>query len=432
MKFFLPYWEDKLDPDFNFESDSFSEGHLEQGSSVYDKYIHEISDKAPYNGILLSLGVFLSKLKLEGCTDTQLTVKGFSNLKDYLRLNNTNEKLELLGDCGAFNYVNEPEPPALFSPDRVAKLYDLLGFDYGISVDHLVVKSIKVKDKNGKLVSKNLTKYEMKKRIKISIENAETFLKITKDRRYGFVPIGSAQGYSPETYRDSVAKLVEMGYDYIALGGLVRSTTKEILEILKVVSPVLKGARLHLLGILRPQQLDDFHKFNVYSFDSASYLRKAWLRSGQNYLSPKMDKWYTAIRVPQIDNPRMIKSIEKAGLSLLTVKELERKCLDHLRKYDNGELSAQEVLNTVIKYDSLFEREGNDGTGLEKRYYETLVEMPWKQCNCPLCKQIGIDIVIFRGTNRNKRRGFHNNLVFMDFLNQKNKHFEQIDAKCSI
>ena len=64
MKFYLPYWEDKLDPDFDFVSDNFSNGHNEN-PFMYDKYIHEISDIAPYNGILFSLGVFLNKIKLE-------------------------------------------------------------------------------------------------------------------------------------------------------------------------------------------------------------------------------------------------------------------------------------------------------------------------------------------------------------------------------
>lgn len=420
LKFYLPYWEDRLDPDFDFINDNFSQGHLLQGASEYDKYIHEMTYTSPYDGILVSLGLFLDKLKLDE-DEGVVSVKGYQNLKDYLRFHNSQSKLELLGDCGAFNYVNEPEPPEQFSPDRVAKLYQLLGFDYGISVDHLVVKTIKVKNKDNEWVNKELSPYEMRKRIKISIENAYKFISLSKENNYTFCPIGSAQGYSSRTYRNSVAELVEMGYNYVALGGLARSTTKEIIDILKVVSPVLKGARLHLLGILRPEYLDIFRQYNVTSFDSASFLRKAWLRSGQNYLSSDLQKWYTAIRVPQIDNPRMLKSIYEAGLSIEEAKELETKCLKLLRDYDSGQEKLDTVLKAVLEYDSIFERTGNDGSGLEKNYYETLNEKPWKQCSCELCRNIGIDIVIFRGTNRNKRRGFHNNMVFYNYLQNKNR-----------
>ena len=54
----------------------------------------------------------------------------------------------------------------------------------------------------------------------LSLDNAEAFLKHCKEKEYSFVPIGSAQGLSTESYIDSVNKLIEMNYKYIALGGL--------------------------------------------------------------------------------------------------------------------------------------------------------------------------------------------------------------------
>ena len=44
-------------------------------------------------------------------------------------------------------------------------------------------------------------------------------------------------------------------------------------------------------------------------------------------------------------------------------------------------------------------------------YRRTLMCKPWRQCQCPMCRSLGIDIVIFRGLNRNKRRGAHNTLM---------------------
>jgi hypothetical protein len=45
-------------------------------------------------------------------------------------------------------------------------------------------------------------------------------------------------------------------------------------------------------------------------------------------------------------------------------------------------------------------------------YRETLEAAPWRECSCEICAGAGIDVVIFRGSERNKRRGFHNLYVF--------------------
>lgn len=423
MKYFLPYWEDKLDPDFDFINDDFSPEHKES-PFLHDKFIHEILGERLYDGVLVSLWVFISKMKLNE-NDGKHDIRGYDNLKSYLRFENSKNPLLLLGDCGAFNYVNEIEPPEEFNPSRVAYLYDALGFDFGISVDHLVVPTIQVTKKDGTTEKRELTKTEMIKRIKISLENAQTFIDLVRDNKYKFTPIGSAQGYDPKSYRKSVAQLVNMGYEYIALGGLARSNTKEILSVLKEVYPELKGRKLHLLGVLRPECLDVFDQFGVTSFDSASYLRKAWLRSGQNYLCKQTNKWYTAIRVPQSSNARMINSAIQAGKSEDEIRSLEQECLDLLHKYDQGKVSVEKVIQNVVAYDSIFQRNGDDGKNLENKYFATLTEMPWKKCNCGLCQSLGIDIVIFRGTNRNKRRGFHNTKVFYDILNEYLKSKEK-------
>lgn len=47
-------------------------------------------------------------------------------------------------------------------------------------------------------------------------------------------------------------------------------------------------------------------------------------------------------------------------------------------------------------------------------YRELLADRPWDDCDCPVCTDLGIDIAIFRGNNRNRRRGFHNTRRFYD------------------
>ena len=57
---------------------------------------------------------------------------------EFFRLDeSTGDRLETMGDCGAFNYVHEEEPP--YSVDEVFDFYEECGFDYGISVDHIIL-----------------------------------------------------------------------------------------------------------------------------------------------------------------------------------------------------------------------------------------------------------------------------------------------------
>jgi len=58
--------------------------------------------------------------------------------------------------------------------------------------------------------------------------------------------------------------------------------------------------------------------------------------------------------------------------------------------------------------------------GLQRSlYHELLEDRPWRQCDCKICQEIGIDVVIFRNSNRNRRRGFHNTYVFYKNLQDK-------------
>lgn len=186
-------------------------------------------------------------------------------------------------------------------------------------------------------------------------------------------------------------------------------------DILKALQPIPKNVGVHLFGVLRQKFLNKFKELGVTSFDSASFFRKAWLRSGQNYLSPN-GKWYAAIRVPYVSDPRILKNLDVNGYSLSELKEMERKSLDVLIKYGKGKISMDKVLDTVLEYDNLLIRNSNDGKNLEERYRRTLLDKPWERCKCDACRKIGIHILIFRGCNRNKRRGFHNTWTFREMM----------------
>jgi hypothetical protein len=419
LEYFLPDWEDRLDPDFNFAEDKYSKEHDEDPYN-YDIYAHQLFDSLPYDGILVSLSVFQSKIALKNGDNKTYTIRNHTNIKNYLKIPK-DSSLKVMGDCGAFGYINEKEPPLPFySVENVAELYNKLGFDYGVSVDHLVVDYIMVRNKrNGKREKKLFSKTEKDRRVEITLENAKKFIELHRKEKFNFIPIGVAQGYDLSTYRDSVKSLVEMGYDHIALGGLVQYKSDFITGILKEIQPLIKGIKVHLFGVLRPSHLTDFESLGVTSFDSASFLRKAWLRSGQNYLATN-GKWYAAIRVPQATNPRLLKNADLNGFSTDDLKKMEQDALNALIKYDQGKTNVDDVLDIIDKYDHLLLRDSDDGENLREKYKRTLNDMPWKSCKCSVCKKLGIHVVIFRGTNRNKRRGFHNTWLFREIAKTNN------------
>jgi len=248
LKYFLPDWEDRLDPDFNFITDKYSKKH-DKDPYNNDIYAHQLFDKPPHDGILLSLSVFQSKITLRNGNNESYTIRNHTSIRDYLKIPK-DSSLKVMGDCGAFGYVKEEAPPLPFySVENVSKIYDKLGFDYGVSVDHLVVDYLMVKDeKSGKKIKKILSKKEKNQRIKITLKNANEFLKLHDKEKYKFTPIGVAQGYDIDTYRESAKSLVEMGYEYIALGSLVQYKSDFIIEILKEIQPIINGINVHLFG----------------------------------------------------------------------------------------------------------------------------------------------------------------------------------------
>lgn len=93
------------------------------------------------------------------------------------------------------------------------------------------------------------------------------------------------------------------------------------------------------------------------------------------------------------------------------MQELEKECLTNLKRFDDKKISEEKVLESVNEYSALLQRK-KTYNHFSERHQELLSERPWKKCKCKVCKDAGINIVVFRGANRNRRRGFHNTWVF--------------------
>jgi hypothetical protein len=409
LSYFLPDWDDLLDPEFNFETDEFS------GSKADRKEQHCALLMRPdkiADGILVSLAqarTAKGPLKYVGGIDSR-TLRPL-NLRQHYGLE---PDQALFGDCGAFSYVNDEKPP--ISTENAVTLYDLYQFDFGASIDHIPVLQREV---DGRSVI--LTEKERRARVKLTVENGVDFL-IEAKKRASFVPVGTIQGLAPADYAATALLYTQLGYERIALGGLVPLTDDAIRQIVQSVTDALRGKtsapRIHLFGVYRPKLQPLFRELGISSFDSATYFRKAWLRSGQNYLARSGD-WYTAVRVPMTADGRTRQQLLKAGANIEELQALEKRALDALHAYGLHAVGLEETLTAIDAYDAHLPRSSEDASTIRAQYARTLHERPWEQCGCRICRSVGIDVLIFRGSNRNKRRGANNTAMLFQSISQR-------------
>lgn len=368
--YFIPDWDDRVDPNYDFINDAHSP---DRDPYYSDYYAHQIYNEPPYDGILVSRAV------IDRQPSKLAVIRDFGSIRRYLRLP---ERHAVLGDCGAFSYWRQENPP--YKSEEMLEFYQMLGFDFGVSVDHLIFAELD---------------HDKDRRWNITMENAEEFIRLHHSGKYTFTPIGVVQGWDPESYRRGARRLLKMGYRYIAIGGLVRSTTKDIIQVLSAIQEELRpGIRIHLFGVNRPEYIHLFAQLGVTSFDSASRLRRAWIDGERNYFLG--DDAYTAIRVPYSS-----KIVQYAQIDEKELQKMEKDALFKIRGYDQGNVPISQAFESIVAY---AEVSGKMTPRTRQEYWRTLQQEPWKRCPCAICRSIGVEVIIFRGNNRNRRRGFHN------------------------
>ena len=394
-----------VDPTFDFRSETRAEWRVRQRDDLYP---HEIFHKPPYDGILVSKSMVDGNDSTGSRYSLAQRMRFWRNgVREFFRFESSNDTLQTMGDCGAFSYVREEIPPV--TPEEVIDFYEACDFDFGISVDH-VIMGYQSKAEDRKEDAK--TNEEWARRQEITLDLADEFLRRCQTRRVRFTPLGVAQGWSPESYAFSVVRLQKMGYRRVALGGMVPLKTPAIIECLEQINETRDPeTRLHLLGVARLEHVAQFQNLGVTSFDTTSPLRQAFKDGKDNYYTP--NRTYIAIRVPQSEgNPKILARIRSGELQQDQIRHLENLCLTGLNEYDCGRMALDEVLEHLLAYERIHHPKEIRLTA----YREVLKDRPWASCRCSICEKIGIHVMIFRGAERNKRRGFHNLSVFYSKL----------------
>lgn len=413
MKFLYSDTQDYVDPGYDFINDRNAPGRKRYWD---DRYAHEMMSPAPYDGLLVSISGVKAIKGLKGNESRYTLAESQRFIRDgarkFLRYDGPAFKDSMLmGDCGAFAYAELEEPA--FSPEEVVEFYLDGGFTHGCSPDHIIFEFDIENPDSSAIGSKVLDRYN------ITLSNAEKFLKLVRKENFPFEPIGPVQGWSPDSLGKAAKQLESMGYRYLAIGGLVPLKTDAIHDAIRNIKTHIKPeTKLHLLGFAKADRIDEFIQYKIESFDSTSPLLRAFKDSKANYFlqgpGGKL-KYYAAIRIPQaIENARLVRAIKSGRLNSEEVQAHEVKALDAIRAFDKKKLSKQAALEILSTYQALLiEGDDSDKQAREaersiEQLDRTLTDMPWKQCECSICRDIGVEVIIFRSSNRNKRRGFHN------------------------
>jgi hypothetical protein len=399
MTYYWPAPLDLIDPCYDFHLEKGRYGMRQQQQQLLP---HEVLGPEVYQGILISKAhVQKGHMRWNTSQVNRLLREG---AKRFLRIG-SKTPITIMGDSGAYTIDNlfESSGKPIDQCIPVFDFYSALGVDFGLAPDRVIsgLSNNLTGLKKGELSN------EWQKRWFETIDLADAFWGLCKRRSPGWEPVGVAQGWDAPSYKASVNSLEQIGYSYIALGGLNSLRAERIMECVEACSQIKQPTtRLHLLGISRIDYAIKFSNCGVTSFDSATPIRQAVKDRNDNYHG--LERNYMAIKLPQANASPRLQSLVRDDSSLgKRLLQVERESMSSLRDYDKGSLDIESVLS-CLQQGALIRKE-EDNT---EDYRRLLTDMPWKTCACSMCQEIGIEIVLLRNRERNLRRSFHNLYVF--------------------
>lgn len=122
---------------------------------------------------------------------------------------------------------------------------------------------------------------EARRRSALTVANARWALE--NRRRRDMLLFGCVQGWDVESYRACAAAYAELGFDGVAIGGLVPRARDfpNVLAIVDAVRATIPGKPVHVFGLGKPDVVETLFRRGVQSVDSSSYVKlaadgKAW------------------------------------------------------------------------------------------------------------------------------------------------------------
>lgn len=423
MKFLFADSLDFVDPTYDFVADRHGSARVALHG---DEFPHEFLDEVPYDGMLVSRGIVGDGPVPGKYTDPQIMRFRREGARAFLRYDEGRfPGSMLMGDCGAFTYRAMATPP--YGADDTAEFYADGRFTHGCSPDHIIF------DFDPPTGERAITDVpdDVRARFEVTLQNATEFKAASARLGTGFTPMGVIQGWSAASMADAARAMVAMGYDYLALGGTVPLKIHQLRRALGAIrAAVPSSTRLHVLGFGKIENLADLEDFAVTSFDTTSPLVRAFKDAKKNYWMKGADgglSYFTAVRIPQATQNNRLKAKALEGkVNQEEIRSLESAALAGVRGMAAGDTDVEQALDAVMDYWSILN--WDDETSEAKRaaaharqravYARTLEARPWEGCDCRVCREGGVEALIFRSSNRNKRRGMHNLHVFHQHLRE--------------
>ena len=416
MKFLYSDSLDFVDPSFDFIADRTA---AKRRAHLDDNFPHEHLHKAPYDGLLVSRAIVGDARHPGKYSEAQCMRFWREGARSFLRYPTSRfPDSMIMGDCGAFSYRNAQVPP--YSVAETLDFYADGGFSHGCSVDHLIFDFLE---------DRAAAPPGAKRRFDITLENAAEFQKHAKALGKGFTPLGVIQGWSAKSMAAAAAALCKQGYSYLAVGGMVPLRIEDIDYALDTIRAAIPSrVKLHVLGFGKTEHLEVLQRHKVSSFDTTSPLLRAFKDGRRNFYARDASgqiQYFTAVRIPQaIDNDKLLRRAKRGKLDQDNLLTLEATALKSVRGFASRRVRVEKAVEDVLTYgryalwDDTASKTANDKRLEQLRgfYMETLNARPWENCLCRVCREIGVEAVIFRSSNRNKRRGMHNLHVFYQFL----------------
>ncbi|MEQ8506196.1 MAG: hypothetical protein RIC85_04845 [Gammaproteobacteria bacterium] len=119
------------------------------------------------------------------------------------------------------------------------------------------------------------------------------------------------------------------------------------------------------------------------------------------------DNKLQGIRIPQATESNSLKRLSSKGLvAESTLISQEKAALASVRDYDKGQASLEDVLDAVLTYARSYLIDPKNGAPvgekkieeLSEAYRKMLQDRPWQECDCEVCKRVGVEAAIFRAS----------------------------------
>ncbi len=425
IRFFNPllwYGGERVNPFYNFDTEVVEFDGKRAELSAKRQCGYEFFKEELASGILVSRTLLGGACTVRKDDDEIYKIfahkRTYDTILDYAKLRNVRYPYTSFADPGTWTFVNHLKlPDYLYDTGDLINYYNDLQYDLAGSVDWPIIEKICIKDENGKrkFVQLDLKTKEMRRNL--TLELAQGFInECNKRKNLQFVPFGTIQGYSEETYRDSLRVLLKMGYKYIAIGGLPAYSEKTVLELLPMIWEEVKrsGDRpgIHLYGRFpSPQYVPQYLKYGVTSFDNNSGFISASTASC-SYYDPqfKIDGEIpvgncSGIKIPPVTGP-LLRKIKKNNPDVY--KRVEFWCSQTFKMFcefvrTESKIDAKKFLIHYKRMNREMQKANANAYSANK--IKTLMnackvaikEKGWNKCKCTSCRKLKGHVNLVRG-----------------------------------